>query len=129
MTIRSHISLLLTTCAVVVGVEGVLAQEPKPFNRIFGSGPNYNGMSLIPEDGETLKHDTATCSMTYIDLNGKVKWTKDLSPYGCRLTYFDNPPERENDRYDVIIQFENKAGYLMRSKTGKMKRLQPGTDR
>lgn len=123
MQLGPHINLLFTISIVIGASEDVRSQEPKTFDRIFGSGPEYNNSDLLPEDGESLKHDTTTCSLTYTDRGGKVKWTKDLKPYGCRLIYFDNPPERENDRFDVVLQFENKAGYLLRSKTGKMKRL------
>src|SRR5262245_57907216 len=113
--IRSVANVVIVT---IMAREGY-SQEPKSFDRIFGLGFEYNGGELVPEDGITLKHDTTNCSLTCFDWDReKVKWTKDLKPYGCRLLYFHNPEELKDKRYDVVIQFENKAGYLMRSRTG-----------
>lgn len=107
----------------ITAVEGY-SQEPKSFDRIFGSGPEYNGTELVPRDGRSLKHDTTNCSLTCFDwAQDRVMWSKDLKPYGCRLLYFDDPKELHRKRYDVVIQFENKEAYLLRSKTGRMKRL------
>ena len=96
----------------------------RQFDRIFGSGPDYNGIELMPHDGIPIKHDTINCALICFDWDKqRIVWKKDLKPYGCRLLYFDDPKELHGKRYDVVIQFENKEGYLLRSKTGRMKHL------
>lgn|GEM_PF-7092492 len=100
----------------------VHSQGPDPVNRIFGADQDYNGSVLALEDGTTLKHDTTTCSITHIDQEGTIMWSKDIRAFGCKLIYFGPLVEEEHD-YDVLLQFEDMEVYILRSKTGKIKRL------
>ena len=87
-TVNHSDCMSVLTMLTMIGLNtAALAQQDstKQFDRIFGSAPNYNGTVLISNDGATLKHDTTTCSLSYIELNGQVRWTKDLKAYGCRL--------------------------------------------
>jgi len=119
-----HINRTIIAPLAVAWISSAISQEPKTFDRIFGGVPNYNGIELMPNDGIPIKHDTINCTLVCFDWDKqKIMWTKDLKPYGCRLLYFDDPKELNLKRYDVVIQFENKEGYLLRSKTGRMKRL------
>jgi len=123
MGVQLHIArTLMVFCAVAFGRE-VHSQEPKPFDKIFGAVPNYNGAALASEDGITLKHDTTSCFINHIDKAGTVQWSKDLRAYGCRLIYFGPAVEQEYRGYDVLLQFENMEIYYLNSQTGKIKRL------
>jgi len=120
---RSHINQVLAVGAIIAAVGDVRAQEPKTFDRIFGSGPEYNGMALILDDRYTLKHDTTTCSIQRVDQGGRATWTSDLSAFGCELLYFGKLSEGKFKGSDVLIQFMDKRIYGIRSKTGKLKPL------
>ncbi len=116
----------LVLLGVLYGNTPAVSQQDsvRQFDRIFGSGPDYNGIELMPHDGIPIKHDTINCALVCFDWDKqKIVWTKDLKPHGCRLLYFDDPKELHRKRYDVVIQFENKESYVLRSKNGRMKRL------
>lgn len=122
---RSHIIQVLTVGAIMLAVGDARSQEPKTFDRIFGSGPEYNGMALILDDRYTLKHDTTNCSVQRVDQHGKASWTTDLGDYGCELLYFGKLSEGKFKGCDVLIQFMDKRIYGIRSKTGQLKLLKP----
>jgi len=121
MPATTHISRAVVTSFTTLLVCGVYSQETKSFDRIFGSGIDYNGMTLNVDGDRTVKHDTATCSMRGVDSNGKTVWVTDLSAYGCSLMYFATSPEGGMMRCDVLVQFMDKRICVIRSSNGKMK--------
>lgn len=123
MTGQLHIARIVAVLVTVMIVSDMHSQEPKPFDRIFGALPNYNGASLASEDGITLKHDTTNCSITHVNREGNVQWSKDLRSYGCRLVYFGPAVEEEFKGYDVLLQFEDMEVYYLESRRGKIKHL------
>lgn len=89
-------------------------------DRLWAYGPD----TVVTKTGMQVVYFCDSCKLNGYNAEGRLKWSKDLTAYHCRLATFSLFNCRSGEKImggDIMLQFRYLKTYSLNSKSGKMR--------
>jgi len=90
---------------------------------IFGQEKEISIKTVTVADKYFITYTKDKCSLKCINVRGDKQWELDLHKFECELIYFDKVKDGSVKGCDLVLQLKSKEVVLVRSGSGKAKRL------